>query len=134
MAFTEGLFVLGHRDLPAAWYPLVREAEATGAITTSYIEGRLLERAAGIAATAAGNWDAAERHFLLAARHAEDLPHRVEALEIRRFHAQMLTERARQGDGDRARGLLGEAAAGYAQLGMPRHRELAGRALAEVRD
>ena len=96
--FTEGLFVLGERDEPAGWHDLVVEARATGAVATSYIDGRLLERVAGIAATAAEKWDAAEAHFLQALRQGDELPHQVERLETRRFYAQMLGERAGPGD------------------------------------
>lgn len=131
-AFTEGLFVLGQRDEPAGWYPLIREARATGAVTTDNIFGRLLERVAAIAATAAGNWDAAEAHFLLALRQADELPHQVERLETRRFYAQMLTERAGPGDQMRAHKLLEEALEGFSRFGMPRHAELAQSALAAV--
>jgi class 3 adenylate cyclase/tetratricopeptide (TPR) repeat protein len=128
-AFTEGLFVLGQREQPAGWYPLIVEARATGAVTTDNIFGRLLERVAAIAATTAGNWDAAETHFLLALRQADELPHQLERLETRRFYAQMLLERASPGDPDRARRLLHEASEGFSRLGMPRHAELAQSAL-----
>jgi DNA-binding SARP family transcriptional activator len=125
MAFTEGLFVLDERNEPADWYPLVLEARATGAIATDNFEGRLLERVAGIAATAAGNWDAAEAHFLLALRQADELPHQLERLETRRFYAQMLTERAGPGDRERAQLLLQEAIDGFSRLHMPRHADMA---------
>ena len=131
-AFTEGLFVLGERDEPAGWHDLIVEARSTGAIITSYIEGMLLERVAGIAATAAGNWDAAEAHFLLALRQADELPHQLERLETRRFYAQMLTERAGPGDRDRARKLLDEALDGFTRLRMPRHADLARNALVAI--
>ena len=130
--FTEGLFVLGDRDEPAGWHDLVVEARATGAVATSYIDGRLLERVAGIAATAAEKWDAAEAHFLLALRQGDELPHQVERLETRRFYAQMLTERVGPGDMARARTLLDEAVEGYTTLRMPRHRDLAQAAVAAI--
>lgn len=132
MAFTEGLFVLGERNEPAGWYPLVLEARATGAMATDNWEGRLLERIAGIAATAAGNWDAAEAHFLVALRQADEMPHQLERLETRRFFALMLAERAAPGDRDRAQRLLQEALDGFTRLGMPRHAELAKAALVSI--
>jgi tetratricopeptide (TPR) repeat protein len=132
MAFTEGLFVLGEHDEPARWYPLVLEARATGAVATDNQLGRLLERVAGIAATAAGNWGAAEAHFLLALRQADELPHQVERLETRRFYAQMLAGRAGPGDQTRAQKLLQEAVEGFVRLGMRRHAELAEAALAAM--
>ena len=129
MAFTEGLYMLGEHERPAAWYSLIREAEATGAVATSYIEGRLLERIAGISAAAARDWSSAETHFRNALRQADELPHRVEALETRRFYAQMLTDRNRPGDIDHAAQLLQQASQGYSQLNMPRHALLADRVL-----
>ncbi len=132
MAFTEGLFVLGERNEPADWYPLMLEARATGAIATDNFEGRLLERVAGIAASAAGNWDTAEAHFLLALGQADELPHQLERLETRRFYAQMLTERAGPGDRERAQLLLQEAIDGFSRLHMPRHADLARAALVAV--
>lgn len=108
------------------------EARATGAIATDNFEGRLLERVAGIAASAAGNWDTAEAHFLLALGQADELPHQLERLETRRFYAQMLTERAGPGDRERAQLLLQEAIDGFSRLHMPRHADLARAALVAV--
>jgi len=125
MAFTEGLYVLGQREEAAGFHPVLVEARSTGAITTSYIEGRLLERIAGISAVAGEQWDVAEEHFRLALRQADDLPHQLERLETRRFYAQMLAERDGPGDRERARQLLEEATLGYARLGMPRHEAMA---------
>lgn len=129
MAFTEGLFVLGEREEPAEWYPLILEARTTGAVATDNYGGRLVERVAGIAATAAGNWVAAEEHFGLALHQADLLPHQLERLETRRFYAQMLIEQSAPGDQERARTLLQEAAEGFTRLGMPRHAQLARDAL-----
>jgi tetratricopeptide (TPR) repeat protein len=125
MAFTEGLYVLGQREEAASFHPLILEARSTGAITTSYIEGRLLERVAGIAAAAGEQWEVADEHFRIALRQADELPHRFEQLETRRFYAWMLAERGRPGDRERAADLLGEAIVGYSRLGMPRHAQLA---------
>jgi tetratricopeptide (TPR) repeat protein len=133
MAFTEGLFVLGERDELAGWYTLVLEARATGTIATDNFQGRLLERVAGIAATAAGRWDAAEAHFLIALRQADEMPHQLERLETRRFYALMLMERDSPGDRERAEKLLREAIDGFDRLGMPRHAELAKSALLPTR-
>ncbi len=125
-AFTEGLFLLGEREHPAAWHPLIVEAiSETGTIITAFATGRLLERVAGIAATAGGDHDVAETHFRAALRQADDLPCQFERLETRRFYAQMLSERAGPSDLDRARRLLTEAVEGYTRFGMPSHSQLA---------
>jgi hypothetical protein len=92
----------------------------------------MLERVAGIAATAARKWDAAEAHFLLALGQFDEMPHQFERLETRRFYAQMLAERAGPGDLDRARRFLEEAGEGYTHLRMPRHGEMAKKALATL--
>ena len=125
---VEGLTVLGLTGRAAELYPLTLEAmERTGCMCGSFYDLRLIERAAGIAATAAGRWDEAEaalrRH---AAEQATALPHVVEAAHTRRFHGRMLLERDGPGDRGRAlrsalrgrRGLPGN-------LNVPRHVELA---------
>jgi tetratricopeptide (TPR) repeat protein len=129
LAFTEGLAILGSTDEVAGFYPLILEAKSTGAVVTSYHEGRLLERIIGIAAAAAEQWDAAEQHFEAALGQAEELPHRLEQLETRRFYARMLVARDRRGDRNRAQEMLAKAATGYAVLGIPRHAELTRQAL-----
>lgn len=134
LACTEGLFVLGRRDEPAAWYPLVVEAgRVSGAQTANFAPLQLFERVAGIAATAAGRWEDAERHFRLGIAQADETPHQVERFETRRFYAQMLAERDGAGDRDQARLLLSEALDGFVRLGMPRHADLVRSALAELR-
>jgi tetratricopeptide (TPR) repeat protein len=123
---VEGLTVLGLTDRAAELYPLTLEAmERTGCVCGSFYDMRLIERAAGIAATAARRWDDAERHFVAAAEQAAALPHVVEAAHTRRFHGRMLLERDGHGDRDRALVLLAEAAEGYRRMSMPRHVELA---------
>jgi|GEM_PF-1092676 len=125
-AFTEGLFVLGERELPAAWYPLIVEAErVNGVLIQPYAPGALVERLAGIAATAGGDYQRAENHFRRALEQAAELPHRFEQYETRRFYAGLLAERASPGDAELARRLLREAAEGFTLLRMPRHAEMA---------
>jgi len=128
MMMIEGLTVLGDRQRVAALYSLVPEFLATG-VVWMWSGPRLARTAAGLAAAAAADWDAAERHYAHAARQAEALPQRLEAVEIRRFRAMMLLERDAPGDRAAARSLLGEAAEHYARFGMPRHRELSERLL-----
>lgn len=71
--------------------------------------------AAGIAASAAHQYEAAEDHFRTAMRHAETLPHLLE---------QALLDRARRGDRETARELLDEALERYTRIGMEKHGEL----------
>jgi tetratricopeptide (TPR) repeat protein len=122
---VEGLVVLGEREDAAGHHTVIAEAIDAGALSGNYHDLRLMERVAGIAAAAGRNWEMAEAHFEAALRLGDELPHRIEAVESRRFYAQMLLERDGPGDRDRAAALATEAAAGYMRLGMPRHVDLA---------
>jgi hypothetical protein len=79
---------------------------------------------AGIAAAAGKRYDEAEAHFAAALRLSEEIPHRIEGLETRRFYARMLVERDGPDDRPRAMAFLNEAAAGFRALRMPKHAEL----------
>jgi hypothetical protein len=96
---------------------------STGAVTVWPI-WRLTQTIAGVAASAAHQWEAAEEHFQTAMRQAESLPNRLEQTEIRRFHAMMLIDRAAPGDREKAQTLLNEALESYERIGMPRHVEM----------
>jgi len=119
----EGLFVLGDRSQARELYPLARELVDTGAVMLWPIF-RFAQTIAGIAASAACQWEAAEDHFQTALRQAESVPHVLEQAEIRRFHAMMLIDRAAPSDRERAHELLGEARKTYTLIGMPRHVEM----------
>ncbi|HEV8626258.1 MAG TPA: tetratricopeptide repeat protein, partial [Acidimicrobiia bacterium] len=122
MSAVEGLFALGELDRAAAFYDLVVEClERTGTPCANSTDCRLVERAAGIAATAARCWDDAEGHFRTALQQAEELPHRTEGAHTRRFFAHMLL--CRDGPGDRAEAarLATEAADLYRGMGTARH-------------
>jgi hypothetical protein len=82
---------------------------------------RFASTAAGIAASAARQWEAAEDHFQAALHQDESTPHRLEQAEIRRFYAMMLIDRAAPGDREEVRRLLGEARETYTQIGIARH-------------
>lgn len=125
---VEGLSVLGERERVAALHPAMIDLLATRAVWIPTAP-RLVETAAGVAAAAAGEWTAAEGHFASAARQAEELGQRLEQVELRRFRAMMLLDRAATGDRAAARSLLGEAAELYGRHGLPRHRELTERLL-----
>jgi len=115
--------MLGEREQAAALYPLVCELILTGAISLVFIS-RFPQTGAGIAAAAARNWAAAEDHFRIAMEQAESLPNQIEQIEIRRFRAMMLLDRAARGDRETAGELLREALESYACIGMRRHVEL----------
>ena len=71
-----------------------------------------------------GDLGAAERHFDEARRNADELPHRLEWPDVRRFHGQVLLRHGGTGDRARAGGMRAEAEAAHAGLGMTRHAEL----------
>jgi tetratricopeptide (TPR) repeat protein len=119
----EGLYMLGEHSQARQLYPLARELVGTGAAALWPII-RFTHTIAGIAASAAHQWESAEEHFKTALRQAEKFPHRLEQAEIRRFHAMMLMDRAASGDRERARRLLRQARESYEQIGMRAHREI----------
>lgn len=123
--------MLGEHEEAARLYPLIEEAFPTGAVLCGY-DGRLVHTLAGIAAAAGGRWATAEEHFEKAVAQAEELSHRIERPEVRRFYAQMLIERDAPGDRDRAGELLQESIDAYRAIGMPRHEEMAGALLRDL--
>jgi hypothetical protein len=123
LAAIEGLFVLGEHEQAAVLYPDVQELIDTGEICIHSIS-RFPQTAAGIAATAARNWDAAGNHFGIAMAQAESYPNVVEQADIRRFHAMMLIDRAAPSDREKAQSLLSEALGTYTHIGMHRHIEM----------
>ncbi|MDQ1566066.1 MAG: hypothetical protein QOF96_946 [Actinomycetota bacterium] len=124
-AVVDGLVMLGEEARAAVHYPVLVEALADGIVGGNYHDVRLFQRVAGIAAAAGRRFDEAEAHFGAALRLAEQLPHRIEGLETKRFYARMLLDRDGAGDAAQAVKLITEATAGYSRLGMPRHAELA---------
>jgi hypothetical protein len=119
----EGLVMLGERSQAGQLYPLTRELVGTGAIMLWKIS-RFAQTIAGVAAAAARQWEAAEKHFQMAMQQAESLPYRLERTEVRRFHAMMLIDRSAVGDREKAQTLLNEALQSYQRIGMPRHVEM----------
>jgi tetratricopeptide (TPR) repeat protein len=127
VSVIEGLYVMGEQDRAAGFYDLVVECLArTRTVCPNYYDGRLPERAAGIAATAGRRWDDAERHFRAALRQATDLPHFPEQAHTRRFFAAILLERDRSGDRATAASLITEARDLYTRMGMPKHAAMVG--------
>ena len=119
---NESLAQMGREDEAAELYPLVQTMLERGNVVCCALG--LVEKAAGIAAAAGEQWQQAEAHFETALRLADELPHRLEQPEVRRWYARMLLYRNGSGDRERARSLLDEALAGYKELGMPKHVEM----------
>jgi class 3 adenylate cyclase/tetratricopeptide (TPR) repeat protein len=128
---VEGLAVLGERDEAARLYPMTLEAIDIGAVVRSSGFG-LLQTTAGIAAACGGQWEKAEEHYETALRQAQELPHKIEQPEVRRWYARMLIDRNGPGDRQKARELLTEAVEMYRKIGMPKHVEMAEAMLGET--
>ena len=122
---VEAYRLLGEPDEVAALAPTISDCAATtGGIMRAW-DFRLIATLQGIAAGCRGEWDEAESHFEHALRLSQQLPMRREEPEARRFYAQMLLDRGRTGDRDRARALLEVATEGYTSFEMPAHAALA---------
>lgn len=119
----EGLVMLREQEKAAQLYPLVCELVDTGAVVLWSIF-RHTQTIAGLSASSARKWGAAEQHFKIALQLAESFPDRLEQVEIRRFHAMMLLDRSAPGDRQKAQTLLNEARQSYERIGMPRHVEM----------
>jgi hypothetical protein len=121
---VEGLVMLGEPGQAARLYPMTRELVDTGAVALWPIS-RFTHTIAGLAASAAHQYEAAGEHFEISMWQAESFPNLLEQTEIRRFRAMMLIDRAEPGDREEAQRLLSEALASYTRIGMPRHIEIA---------
>jgi tetratricopeptide (TPR) repeat protein len=121
---VEALTVIGATDEAAGLYPSVLEAMGTG-VVLRFLDVRLVDTLAGVAAAAAGSWDAAVPHFEQALRRADEMPDAIEQADARRLYAQMLVRRSGPGDRPRARELLTGATERYRRLSMPEHERLA---------
>ncbi len=119
----EGLNALGMKEEAGELYPLALSCLETGAVLR--FDGRPMHTVAGIAAGARADWDAAEEHFEKAVEQMAPFRDSFESLEAQRFYAQMLLERDRPQDRDRAVEMLESALAGYARIGTPRHEAMA---------
>jgi tetratricopeptide (TPR) repeat protein len=121
---VEAYAVMGEKERLVELHPLIVEALGGGQLVRIY-DVRLLRTLAGIAASAARQWDESEQHFQESIRFADEQPLRIERPDVRRFYAQMLLDRGRPGDRDRAAQLLAEALTQYQEIGMVRHADLA---------
>ena len=123
LGFVEALALAGRSDEVAALRPLLEEALALDDWIA--FDGRLVSTRAAIAAAAARDWDAAERHFATALGVAEALGNRIEQVDLGFWRARMLLERDGSGDREAAAALAADVAGRYRELGIPRHAELA---------
>jgi tetratricopeptide (TPR) repeat protein len=131
MVTVESLAMIADQGRAAELYAMVRELLRCG-VVCMYLTCRFSETIAGVAAGAAGDWNAAEQHFRVALRQATDFPHRLEEAEVQRFHAMMLLQRNETGGRERAREMLVKSIESYERIAMPRHLELARSLLAKA--
>jgi tetratricopeptide (TPR) repeat protein len=118
---VEGLVVLGEWEQAGKLLPAIEQCiQRTGVVCIEFRGGRLVKRAAAIAA-AAGDWHRAEKYFREARRDAENIPHVVEHAHTLRFHGRMLLQTGEEASAARAKSYLQEARAAYVKLKMPRH-------------
>ncbi|MDH3423993.1 MAG: hypothetical protein OEN00_13455, partial [Gemmatimonadota bacterium] len=118
----EALAVIGNREAAAALYPAGLDAVEGGLVA---LHSGLGQRYLGISAACGREWDVAEGHFRAALAEAHEIPYRTQQPEVRRWYAWMLLERGEPGDRERATELLNEAIPMFAEIGMPRHKEMA---------
>ena len=123
VSVVEGLAMLGEREQAAELYPLVRGLLDTGMISFPRV-ARFPQTIAGVAASAARKWQAAEEHFRIALKQAEEIPDQLERADCQRFYGSMLLDRNEAGDVEKARHLLTDAVGDYSRIGMPFHVEL----------
>jgi tetratricopeptide (TPR) repeat protein len=84
------------------------------------LEIYLASTVAGMTAAAGGQWAESERHFQEALELGSRLRHRPGLADARHWYGWMLIRRDAAGDRERAHGLLDEAMAEYAAMGMTR--------------
>jgi hypothetical protein len=118
-AIVEALALVGRSDEVAALRPLLDDALALDDWIA--FDGRLVATRAAIAATAARDWEAAERHFATALATAEALGNRIEQADLESWRARMLRDRDAPGDREAAAALAADVAGRYRDLGLRRH-------------
>jgi class 3 adenylate cyclase len=121
LGFVEALALAGRPDEVAALRPLLDQALALDDWIS--FDGRLVATRAAIAAAAARDWDAAERHLATALATADALGNHIEQVDLGYWRARMLLDRGRPGDREAAAALAAEVAGRYRELGLRRHAE-----------
>ncbi len=121
-SMVESAITLGFNEKAAKLLPLIEQKLAEGMVATHPFE--LTERIAGMAATAGGLWEDAEKHFQNALRQAKEIPHLPEQGEVRRWYAKMLNDRNAPEDAERSKVLLSEAQEIFQKIGMLKHQEI----------
>ena len=116
-ASINGLAWLGRSEEVAALRPLAEELVATGAWATWFLF-LPVRTTAGIAATCADDWAAAEQHHQIAIQQTDTAPYRVSQPMAREWYTAMLVDRNGPGDAVKARDLLGEALSMYEAMNM----------------
>ena len=86
----------------------------------------------GLARTAAGDWEGAERSFTEAERILEEMSARTSWAVARADHAELFFARQASGDLDRGRAMLEEALARFEEYGMEGRAEEARKRLEEL--
>jgi tetratricopeptide (TPR) repeat protein/tRNA A-37 threonylcarbamoyl transferase component Bud32 len=110
-----GLTLLGEARRAAELYPVCVESLELGSVLTGPM--MLMEHAAAVAATAGGDWDAADRHFTAALRVADENPVVLGQADTRLDWAQVLLARDEPGDEEHARALLEHALPIFERIG-----------------
>lgn len=117
LAEVEGQALLGRHQAAAALYPAVVSALDAG-YALRPPDLRIVEALAGVAAGLAGDHGRAGAHFARARSIVTTLPHPRQRPDVDFLQGLSLAG----ADARRGRDLLEAAAAGYGELGMPRHR------------
>jgi len=123
-----GLVTIGEAERAAGLYPLCTNSIALGIVG----QGWLMEEAAGRAAAAGRDWEAADRHFATALHQAREMPNVLAQPDVRLAWAEMLIARGREGDLARACSLLEDAAPLYERAGRTRGAQTCRRMLASL--
>jgi tetratricopeptide (TPR) repeat protein len=130
-AVLVGLVRLGERTRAAALYPHCLERVGMGFVSGALFGG-LAETVAGIAAASGERWEDAERHFNVALRVANEMPHVPAQADTRYWHAWMLLQRRAPGDAERARTLLDEAIPMFERSGRKRRMRESGELIQSI--
>ena len=131
LLWVESAVLLGHDERAAQQYDSVVDLLKRDTVTCYF--PRLIERIAGIAAMAGGQYDKAQAHFEASLQLARELAFVSELGDTRRWHAMMLLRRQAPGDRETAQALLQEAIEVYQQHGMPKHEKMAQLLLDDIR-